>query len=272
MSSGDSGFGKRLTGRGVIVVGGGQTPGKTVGNGRATAVTFARHGAHVLVVDRDAAAAQDTVDEIKREGGAAMPHCADVTVESDCAELALVAVRALGRIDVLHHNVGVVVHGNSDALTLADWRRCFDLNLTSMWLTCKHVIPAMRANGGSVILISSLGAVLPLPDPLAYATAKAGVNALGRSLALENAKHQVRVNVIAPGMIDTPIGVDVEARTAGCSREQVAAAHTAMIPMRHQGTAWDIAHAALFLASDESAFITGVILPVDGGSALSLSS
>jgi NAD(P)-dependent dehydrogenase (short-subunit alcohol dehydrogenase family) len=262
--------GSRLAGRGAIVVGGGQTPGQTVGNGRATAVTFAREGARVLVVDRDQDAAQDTVAQILAQGGTAVAHRADITSEDDCAALPQAALAALGRVDVLHHNVGIVPHGGTDTLTSAQWRRGFEVNLTGMWLVCKYVIPVMREHGGSVILISSLAGGLALGDPIAYATSKAGVNSLGRSLAVENAAHQVRVNVIAPGMIDTPIGVDEEARAAGVSREQIAAAHTAMIPMRHQGTSADIANAALFLASDESAFVTGVILPVDGGSSLAL--
>ncbi|MFB7091057.1 SDR family NAD(P)-dependent oxidoreductase [Streptomyces sp. NPDC056296] len=261
----------RLAGRGAVVVGGGQTPGPTVGNGKATALAFAGEGARVLVVDRDEDAAKDTVAEIEAAGGTAVAHRADVTAEDDCRALPGVALDALGRIDVLHHNVGSVPHGNSDTLTLADWQRGLDVNLTGMWLVCKYVIPTMRASGGgSVILISSLAGGLALGDPIAYSTAKAAVNSLGRSLAVENAPHQVRVNVIAPGMIDTPIGVDEEARAAGLTRDEVAAAHTAMIPMGHQGTSRDIANAALFLAGDESAFVTGVVLPVDGGSALSL--
>ncbi|AHH18592.1 putative oxidoreductase, SDR family [Nocardia nova SH22a] len=264
--------GNRLAGRGAIVVGGGQTPGQTVGNGRATALTFAREGARVLVVDRDEAAAKDTVAQIVAEGGTAVAHRADISRENDCAALPDAALAALGRVDILHHNVGIVSHGGTDTLPLAQWQRGFDVNLTGMWLVCKYVIPVMREHGGSVILISSLAGGLALGDPIAYATSKAGVNSLGRCLAVENAAHQVRVNVIAPGMIDTPIGVDVEARAAGVSREEIAAAHTAMIPMGHQGTSDDIANAALFLAGDESAFITGVILPVDGGSSLALSS
>jgi NAD(P)-dependent dehydrogenase (short-subunit alcohol dehydrogenase family) len=263
---------RRLQGRGAIVVGGGQTPGPTVGNGRATAVAFAREGARVLVVYRNEAAAKDTVAEIEAAGGIAVAHRADISIEAECQALPQVALESLGRIDVLHHNVGYVPHGNSDVLSFQDWQRGLDVNLTGMWLVCKYVIPVMReAGGGSVILISSLAGGLPLGDPICYGVAKAGVNSLGRSLAVENARHQVRVNVIAPGMIDTPIGVDVEAAAAGISREAVAAAHTAMIPMGHQGRSSDIANAAVFLASDESAFITGVVLPVDGGSALSLS-
>lgn len=266
-----SGFG-RLSGRSAIVVGGGQTPGPTVGNGRATAVTFAREGARVLVVDRDEDAARDTVAEIESAGGTAIAHHADITDEAACRALPTVALDAFGRIDILHHNVGYVPHGNSDTLTLAEWQRGLDVNLTGMWLVCKYTIPVMRAaGGGSVILISSLAGGLALGNPIAYSAAKAAVNHLGRSLAVENAAHQVRVNVIAPGMIDTPIGVDVEARAAGVTREEIAAAHTAMIPMGHQGSSSDIANAALFFASDESAFVTGVVLPVDGGSALSLS-
>ncbi|TQM11257.1 SDR family NAD(P)-dependent oxidoreductase [Pseudonocardia kunmingensis] len=263
--------GTRLTGKGAVVIGGGQTPGPTVGNGRATALTFAREGAKVLVVDLDEGSARDTVDEIRAAGGTATARRADITDEADCAALPGAAVDVLGRIDVLHHNVGIVPRGNSDELSLADWQHGFDVNLTGMWLVCKYVIPVMReAGGGSVVLISSLAGGLAGGATIAYTTAKAAVNSMGRSLALENAAAGVRVNVIAPGMIDTPMGVDDVARASGTPREQVAAQRAAMIPMGHQGTSWDVANAALFLASAEAAFVTGAILPVDGGSALGL--
>jgi NAD(P)-dependent dehydrogenase (short-subunit alcohol dehydrogenase family) len=261
----------RLDDKAAVVVGGGQTPGPTVGNGRAAATTFAREGARVLVVDRDDVAAKETVAEIRAAGGQAWAHRADVTDEQDCAGLPAVAREVLGRVDVLHHNVGMVPRGDTASLTLADWQRGFDVNLTGMWLVCKYLIPVMRdGGGGSVVLISSLAGGLAGGGAIAYTTSKAAVNSLGRSLALENAPYQVRVNVIAPGMVDTPMGVDGAARDSGRPREAVAAERAAMIPMGRQGTGWDVANAALFLAGDESAFVTGAVLPVDGGSALGL--
>jgi NAD(P)-dependent dehydrogenase (short-subunit alcohol dehydrogenase family) len=261
----------RLEGRGAVVVGGGQTPGPTVGNGRATAITFAREGAHVLVVDRDDAAAKETVEEIRAAGGQAWPHRADVTDEADCARLPAVALDVLGRVDVLHHNVGMVPRGDTATLSLADWQHGFDVNLTGMWLVCKYLIPVLRdGGGGSVVLVSSLAGGLAGGGAIAYTTSKAAVNSLGRSLALENAPYQVRVNVIAPGMVDTPMGVDGAAHESGRPREEVAAERAAMIPMGHQGESTDVANAALFLAGDESAFVTGAVLPVDGGSSLGL--
>lgn len=260
----------RLAGRGAIVIGGGQAPGETEGNGRAVARTFAREGARVLVVDRDPHAAEATAAAIRADGGEAYAHRADITVETDCAALPDAVRNTLGRLEILHHNVGVVPRGDTDSLSADAWRHGFEVNLTGMWLTCKYLIPLMRDAGGTVVLISSLAGGLAGPATVGYTTSKAAVNSLGRSLALENAPHGVRVNVIAPGMVDTPMGVDGPAREAEVPREQVAAQRSAMIPMGHQGTATDVANAALFLAGDESAFVTGAVLPVDGGSSLGL--
>ncbi|WP_019546642.1 SDR family NAD(P)-dependent oxidoreductase [Streptomyces sulphureus] len=257
---------RRLHDRTAVVVGGGQTAGATVGNGRAVALAFAREGARVLVVDRDLAAAEETVGAIGEQGGTARAHRADITVEEDCAGILDAAVEAFGGVDILHNNVGVVPEGNTENLQLADWRRGFEINLTGMWLTCKYVLPHLRERGrGAVVNISSMAGLLAGGDTIAYSTSKAAVHSMTRSLALEYAPHGVRVNAIAPGMMDTPMGVDAVARARGADRQEVADRRAAMVPMGHQGTGDDVAGAALFLASDESAFITGTVLPVDGG-------
>lgn len=257
----------RLAGKTAVVVGAGQTPGATLGNGRATALLFAREGARVLVVDRDRASADETQAMIEKEGGQAEVHVADIVEEAACLALAEAAVDRLGRIDILHNNVGI---GAGDAgptsLTEEGWDRIVDVNLKAMWLTCKHVVPVMRQQrAGAIVNISSVAAIAAAGALTAYKISKAGVNALTHSLAVTNARYGIRVNAIMPGLIDTPMAVDAVARTTGRAREEVAAARARQVPLGHQGSAWDVANAALFLASDEAAFITGVLLPVDGG-------
>lgn len=258
---------KRLAGRNAVVVGGGQIAGATIGNGRAVAVTYAREGAEVLVVDRDLDAATSTVDQIRAEGGRARAHRADITVAADCAGLLAAATGAFASIDVLHNNVGVVVAAAFEDTGVEDWQRGLDLNLTGLWTVCRRFLPVLREQGhGSVINISSLAGLLPGTNP--YSIGKNAVHALTRGLALEYAPHGVRVNAIAPGMIDTPIGVDRISAASGRDRAEVSAGRAAMVPMGRQGTAWEIAAASVFLACDESSYVTGAILPVDGGSSL----
>jgi NAD(P)-dependent dehydrogenase (short-subunit alcohol dehydrogenase family) len=257
----------RLASKTAIVVGGGQSEGVTVGNGRATAVRFAAEGAHVLVVDRDLDAAAATREAIASDGGRAEVLALDIASRDAGAVLVEEAVRVLGRIDVLHNNVGI---GFGDAtptrLTEEAWDRIFDVNLKAMWRTCKHVVPVMREQGaGAIVCVSSIAAVAAAGSLTAYKLSKAGVNALVQSLATTNARHGIRVNGIMPGLIDTPMGVDQQAKVRGISREELAAARARQVPLGHQGTAWDVANAALFLASEEAAFITGVVLAVDGG-------
>lgn len=256
----------RLDTKTAVVVGGGQTPGATTGNGRAVALTFAREGARVLVVDRDLASAEETAELVRKEGGTATAHRADITVEDDCAGILDAALTELGHVDILHNNVGIVPFGRTEDLPVERWRHGFEVNLTGMWLTCKAVLPHMRERGsGAIVNISSMAGLLAGGETIAYTTSKAAVHAMTRSLALEYAPHGVRVNCVAPGMMDTPMGVDATARAGGVERAEVAARRAAMVPMGHQGTSWDVANAALFLASAESAFVTGTVLAVDGG-------
>jgi NAD(P)-dependent dehydrogenase (short-subunit alcohol dehydrogenase family) len=257
----------RLQGKTAVVIGAGQRPGPTVGNGRATAIRFAQEGAHVLVVDRHADSAEETRAVIAEEGGEADVLASDIVAAGAPASIAEEAVAVLGRIDVLHNNVGV---GAGDAtptrLTEDAWDHILDVNLKAMWLVCKHIVPIMRQRGaGAIVCVSSIAAVTAAGNLTAYKISKAGVNALVQSLAITNARHGIRVNGIMPGLIDTPMGVDAAAEARGMAREELAAARAELVPLQHQGTAWDIANAALFLASDEAAFITGVVLPVDGG-------
>ncbi|WP_181781793.1 SDR family NAD(P)-dependent oxidoreductase, partial [Pseudonocardia pini] len=197
----------------------------------------------------------------------------DVTSEEDLAALAGTVRTVLGRLDVLHLNVGLMIGGPTAELAPERWRAALDVNLTGLWLTCRELLPVLREQGGgAVVAVSSLASFGAGHANIAYTTSKAALNSMCRSLALEYAPHGVRINVVAPGMVDTPMAVDAVVRRTGTPRAEVVAAREALIPMGHQGTAWDIANAALFLASDEAAFVTGVVLPVDGGSSLGIPS
>lgn len=263
----------RLAGKRAVVVGGGQTEGPTTGNGRAMAMTFAREGARVVVVDRDPDAGRATVEAIRAEDGEAHLHVADVTDEYQVSRLRTSVSDLLGGLDVLVNNVGIVLAGATETLSLDTWRRVHDVNVTGMWLTSKHLLPVMREQGaGAVINISSMASFGTTWSNIAYTTSKATVNSLTRTLAAEYASHGVRVNAIAPGMVDTPMGVDGEAERTGRTREQVVAGRADRVPLGFLGTGWDIANAALFLASAEARWVTGVILPVDGGSSVAIPS
>jgi NAD(P)-dependent dehydrogenase (short-subunit alcohol dehydrogenase family) len=259
--------GERIAGKRAVVVGAGQTPGETIGNGRATALLFAREGAHVALVDRDPDSVAETKAMIEAEGGRAEVIVADISEEANCVELVTTARELLGGIDILHNNVGI---GGGDAsptrLDEAVWDRIMRVNLKAMWLTCKHVVPIMRDQGsGSIVNISSTAAIMAANSLTAYKISKAGVNALTQTLASSNARHGIRANAIMPGLMDTPMAVDAMARATGRPRDEIAGARSSRVPTGAQGTAWDVAYAALFLASDEARFISGVILPVDGG-------
>jgi NAD(P)-dependent dehydrogenase (short-subunit alcohol dehydrogenase family) len=257
----------RLENKTAIVVGAGQTPGETIGNGRATAILFAREGARVLVVDRNLDSALETKAMIEQEGGSATAFKADVTRDLDCGALVQACLDAYGRIDILHNNVGIAA-GDAGPTHLSEesWDQIFNVNLKSMFLTCKHVLPVMREQGaGAIVNISSVAAVCSV-GMLAYKTSKAGVNALTHSIAMGNARYGIRVNAIMPGLMYTPMAVKGLAQARGVPEEEVARQRDAQVPLgARMGTAWDVAYAALFLASDEAKFITGVLLPVDGG-------
>ena len=257
----------RLADKTAVVVGAGQRPGETVGNGRAAAMLFAREGARILAVDRDADSAAETAALITAEGGEALSIAADVRREEDCAATIAAALERWGRIDVLHNNVGIGT-GDADAQQLdgAAWDRIFEVNLKGMWLMSRHAVASMRERGrGAIVNVSSIAAVCAAPL-LAYKVSKAGVNALTHQLAMDNARYGVRVNAVMPGLIDTPMAIEGIADAFGLDRDDLRASRDRLVPLgRHQGSAWDVAHAALFLASDEAGFITGAVLPVDGG-------
>ncbi len=259
----------RLEGKIAIVVGAGQGPGEGIGNGRATTLRFAREGARVLAVDRLIASAEETAAMVRGEGGDCVPFAADVTREETLAAAIAEAERRWGRIDILHNNVGVSIAGGDKPLlelTEAAFDRVCAINLRGTIMACKQAIPVMRRQrAGAIINISSVAARENYPL-VAYKATKAAMIAFTEQLAIENASYGIRANVILPGLMDTPMAVDTRARATNRSRAEIAAERDARVPLRgRMGTAWDVANAALFLASDEANFITGVSLPVDGG-------
>jgi NAD(P)-dependent dehydrogenase (short-subunit alcohol dehydrogenase family) len=263
----------RLAGKVGLVVGGGSI-GPGWGNGKAAAVLYALEGAKVLVVDQRQEAADETVRIIRAAGGCASPVAADATDEEAVAGFVKSCIDSYGRIDVLHNNVGGQGTGRSlKTITVADWNATLARNLTSAMLSCRAVVPIMEAQGGgSIINISSISSLRHLNVPTAvYAAAKGGLNEFSKNIALQHAPKGVRVNCVLPGYIDTPfirrkIGSRPNYEIKGFkSAEEYGLARNDIIPMRRMGTAWDVAYACLFLASEESSYITAATIVVDGG-------
>lgn len=257
----------RLSGKRVVVMGAGQTPGETLGNGRAMALLFAREGAEVLCVDRIGERAEETAAMIVGEGGKAHALQGDVTKAADCEGVVAAAKAEMGGLDILINNVGIGGgDGPAHRVEEAAFDRILAVNLKGMWLMTKAALAVMREQGhGAIVNISSLAA-LAGGIQVAYEVSKAGVNRLTTSVAQANARHGVRCNAIMMGFMDTPMAVAGIAAARGESQQQVRERRDAQVPLGGKmGTAWDTAYAALFLASDEARFITGAILPVDGG-------
>jgi NAD(P)-dependent dehydrogenase (short-subunit alcohol dehydrogenase family) len=256
----------RLKGKFAVVVGAGQTPGETIGNGRAIAMLMAREGATIFCVDRKLERAQETVNMISAEGGDAVAFQTDITDADDVQHLAKAVDQ--GRLDILVNNVGIGGGGDGPAHRLEEdaFDRIMNVNLKGMWLTCRAILPQLRKQGGGAIVnISSLAGIAG-GNQLAYEMSKAAVNRLTTSIAQANAGKGVRCNAVMPGLMDTPMAVAGIADATGQDPEAVRAARSARVPLLGKmGTAWDTAYAALYLASDEAAFVTGVVLPVDGG-------
>ena len=252
--------GTRLTGKVAIVTGAGTRGTTGVGTGRATSILFARQGAKVLLMDRDEANAAKTLTAIEAVGGEASLFVADVSQEADCQAAVEAAVSRYGALHILFNNVGITGRGVVTDVEEEWWDKILDVNLKSMMLTCKHAIPRIaEAGGGSIINVSSIdGLRAGSSQNVPYAAAKGGVVAITRAMAVHHGRDNIRVNCIAPGHIYTPMVSDRMSEDHRDLRRRAG-------PLGTEGTAWDIAWAALFLAGEDSRWISGVVLPVDAG-------
>ena len=259
---------QRLQGKTAVVIGAGQSPGEGIGNGRAAAMRFAREGARVLCADRRLDSAEETASLIRGEGFEAVAFEVDVTREKDLADAMAEAQGRWGSLDVLHNNVGVsLAGGDADLLEITEenFDNVVRINLRGTVFACKHAVAIMREQGsGAIVNVASSAGPGKYPYA-AYKASKAGVIAFTEQLALQQAPYNIRANSILPGLIGTPMAVETRSKVWKMSREQIEEERAAKVPLGRQGTAWDVANAALFLACEESSFVTGVSLLVDGG-------
>ena len=250
----------RLKGK-VAVVTGAAPRGEGVGNGMATALLFAKEGAKVVLVNRSAERAEKLAKQIRDEGGEASVFAGDVARPEACEAMAAFTVKTYGRLDILHNNVGIGAPGTPETVTLADWNKVLEANLTTTMLCTKYCLPEMKkAGGGSIIMVSSIAGALGLmgsAGAVAYSTAKAGLHGFTLSVAADHATQNIRANCIIVGSVHTPMVAHMGAEARERRRK--------LVPMQTEGTAWDVAHGAVYLASDESRWVTGLMLPIDGG-------
>lgn len=261
----------RLANKVCLLIGGGTSfPEGGASNGQAVALTFAREGARVAVVDLSLAAAQQTVDQILAAGGQAIALQADASRHDDIQAAVQATLAQWGRIDILHNNVGIEVRGGVLDTSEDAWDRVHDTNLKSVFLACKEVIPVMQAQGGGAIVnISSTASLKWGPaEYISYNSSKAALNHLTRILARQFAPEHIRVNAVLPGMIDTPHIRTLYRDKTPQEFDEIMAGRNARCPMGRQGTSQEVANAALFLASDEASYISGVLLTVDGASSV----
>jgi NAD(P)-dependent dehydrogenase (short-subunit alcohol dehydrogenase family) len=264
-----------MAGKVAIVAGAGSVgpPGSAIwGNGKATAVLLARQGAKVFLLDVNADAMAETAAIIEHEGGTCATRRCDMTIAAEAAEMVRACIDRFGRIDVLVNNIGGSAPGDPVSMTEEVWDRQFDVNLKTVFLGCKFVLPIMAEQGrGAIVNIASVAGIrndfLSGRSHVAYSAAKAGVIQFSRSVAGTYAKQGIRVNTVVPGLMHTPLVEYRLARTVGGNDAQkLIDARNAAVPMGHMGDAMDVAHAVLFLASDEARFITATEIIVDGGS------
>ncbi|MFI5046204.1 MAG: SDR family NAD(P)-dependent oxidoreductase [Acidimicrobiia bacterium] len=246
-----------------MVTGAGSTPGPGVGTGKATAIVLAREGARVLLVDIRPERAEETLGLVEADGGSAQVFAADVTTAAGCEAMVAAAVDAFGTVDILVNNLGAAIAGDVVDTTEESWDRTLDISLRTTFLASKFAVPVMAAQGaGAIVNVGSINAVRGTRY-LAYAAAKGGVHALTVDMAYSHGRQGIRVNAVVPGHITTPLLYSVLGDTPETAyRRRLAAASN---PLGTEGTGWDVAYAAVFLASDEARWITGIALPVDGG-------
>jgi NAD(P)-dependent dehydrogenase (short-subunit alcohol dehydrogenase family) len=254
----------RLAGKSAIVT------GAASGIGRAAALRFAAEGASVVCADVAAEANEETASQARAAGGTAVAQHTDVTVASAVREMAERAIVEFGRIDVLYANAGVIGIGSAMDADEAEWHRILGVNLTGVWLCAKYVLPYMVAAGrGAIVNQASIGGLEGVARLAAYCTSKAGVIGLTRQMAVDYGPHGIRVNAIAPGTIPTPLVRGLWEQGAGLvqgrTHEEQMASVGQLYPMQRTGTPAEVAGVALFLASDESAWMTGSVVTIDGG-------
>ncbi|MCH2203011.1 MAG: SDR family oxidoreductase [Fuerstiella sp.] len=259
-------MGERLADKVAIVTGAGSS-GPGWGNGKATAVLFAREGASVFAIDINADAVAETEEIIRSEGGTCTARQVDVTKSDQVESMVNHCIETYGSIDILHNNVGILDVGGPVESSEESWDRVVAVNLKSMFLTCKHTLPHMEKHGGAIVNISSIVGIRYLGVPyVSYSATKAAVLQLTQSVAMQYAEKNIRANTILPGLMNTPMIIEpLKNVYADGDVGRMLEIRNNQVPMKRMGNAWDVAHAALFLASDEAKYITGAQLVVDGG-------
>lgn len=250
----------------VAIVTGAGSVGPGWSNGKAAAVLYAREGAKILAADVNLESVQETASIIADEGGQCTAVHADVSDAEAVNAMVAKCIDTYGSVDILHNNVGITEVGGPEEIDEEGWDRVMDVNVKSMYLTCKVCLPHMvRQGAGAIVNISSIAATHYIYPCLSYSASKGAINQLTQNIALQYADKGIRANTVMPGFMHTPMVEKFVTSAYGGGIEEMVAKRSALVPMKRMGDAWDVAHAALFLASDEAGYITGANIVVDGG-------